>query len=406
METVRLELKESWNKDNTGPQILQTLCAFANDLQNLNGGYIVIGVAEKVGVAQRPVRGLAPEQIDAAQRWIRGHCNRIQPTYDPVFSLEDVDGRKILVLWAPPSDRRPHQAPDARNGKLEYWVRIGAETVRAQGTRLDQLVQLTARVPFDDRHALSARLEDLREGRAREFLRDVRSGLVDEPDVRAVYRHARLSYRINDHEVPRNVALLFFTDDPEQWFPGARIEVAQFADDAAGNVLEGVEKVYLCAFALREWIMAVSYSLHFQPPATVRNGGHSPARGGSCLFKHPLRGKNIPRPCPRTNPAVPTLRGHAGGRPAAMPGAGAGRGEAVGRISPTPKSPADGCGTSPAAPQPPARDGCLCDLGVGRIRHPGCWMRAVPGPYPTYGEGERSDRISRRRAVCTTVSPG
>jgi len=131
VETARLELKESWNKDNTGPQILQTLCAFANDLQNINGGYIVIGVAEVAGVVQRPVRGPAPGQIDAAQRWIRGNCNRIQPTYDPVFSPEDVDGKKILVIWAPPSDRHPHQAPDARTGRPEYWVRIGAETVRA-----------------------------------------------------------------------------------------------------------------------------------------------------------------------------------------------------------------------------------------------------------------------------------
>lgn len=80
----------------------------------------MIGVAEKEGMAQRPVRGLAPEQIDAAQKWIRGHCNQIQPTYDPIFSPEDVDDRKILVLWAPSSDRRPHQAPDARDGRLEY----------------------------------------------------------------------------------------------------------------------------------------------------------------------------------------------------------------------------------------------------------------------------------------------
>lgn len=34
------------------------------------------------------------------------------------------------------------------------------------------------------------------------------------------------------------VALLCFTDDPEQWFRGARIEVAQFADGSSGNVLE------------------------------------------------------------------------------------------------------------------------------------------------------------------------
>jgi len=49
---------------------------------------LLIGVAEQAGVAQRPVRGLAPEQIDAAQKWIRGHCNRIEATYMPIFSPE------------------------------------------------------------------------------------------------------------------------------------------------------------------------------------------------------------------------------------------------------------------------------------------------------------------------------
>jgi len=34
--------------------------------------------------------------------------------------------------------------------------------------------------------------------------------------------------------------------------------------------------------------MAISYSLHFQAPATVRNSDRSPARDGNCLFKHPL----------------------------------------------------------------------------------------------------------------------
>ena len=40
--------------------------------------------------------------------------------------------------------------------------------------------------------------------------------------------------------------------------------------------------------------MAISYSLHFQAPATVRNGSRSPTRDGSCLFKHPLREAHEP----------------------------------------------------------------------------------------------------------------
>lgn len=238
VESARLEFKASWSVKTTGPQVLETLCAFANDLQNLNGGYVIIGVAEQDGVAQRPIKGMQAKEIDAAQKWIRGNCKRIQPELMPVLSPETVDGRKLLVLWMPASDFRPHQAPSNRDGKPRYFVRVGSETVDAAGSLLAQLMQLTARVPFDDRRAYNAQLEDLREGRVREFLKDVRSGLAHERNIVQVYRRLQLSRPINSHDAPRNVALLFFSDDPETWFRGARVEVAQFADNAAGNTIE------------------------------------------------------------------------------------------------------------------------------------------------------------------------
>ena len=48
----------------------------------------------------------------------------------------------------------------------------------------------------------------------------------------------RLTMKVNDHEAPRNVGLLFFSEEPAQWFRGARIEVVQFTADRAGDVLE------------------------------------------------------------------------------------------------------------------------------------------------------------------------
>ena len=70
----------------------------------------------------------------------------------------------------------------------------------------------------------------------REHLHDVRSALRDEIDAATIYRRMRLTAPVNEHEAPRNVGLLFFSDAPEQWFPGARIEVVQFAADRAGEV--------------------------------------------------------------------------------------------------------------------------------------------------------------------------
>lgn len=45
---------------------------------------------------------------------------------------------------------------------------------------------------------------------------------------------------VNSHEVPKNIALLFFSEDPEEFFNGAHIEVVQFGDDA-GDLIEEKE---------------------------------------------------------------------------------------------------------------------------------------------------------------------
>ena len=246
VESARVEFKASWDEKYTGPQTIRTICAFANDFQNLNGGYIILGVAEQNGAAVLPVKGLSEEEIDAAQGWIRGRCNTIDPIYQPVLSPEVHEGRRILVIWAPGSQARPHQAPEVaeKGAARKFYIRLGAETVdvEKQPELKIQLMQLTARVPFDDRRALQASVLDLRETKVREFLNDIDSGLVDEPDTRSVYRALRIADPVNGYDVPRNVGLLFFSQNPEQWFPGARIEVVQFAGDPSGDVLE--EKVF------------------------------------------------------------------------------------------------------------------------------------------------------------------
>ena len=241
VESERIEFKGTWDTHRTAPQVIRTICAFANDLHNLNGGYIVIGVDEEDGRCVLPARGLAPDEVDSAQKWIRGECNRLDPQYQPVLSPEQVDNELVLVVWVPASDVRPHRAPGRGLGSTPtYWVRLGAETVDAQkrGGLLRSLIEQTAKVPWDDRRAADAQLEHIREAKVREYLRDVESGLVAAEDERDVYRRLRITTRVNDHEVPRNVGLLLFASDPEQWFRGARIEVVQFAGDRGGNVQE------------------------------------------------------------------------------------------------------------------------------------------------------------------------
>lgn len=285
VESARIEFKGAWDAETIGPQVLKTICAFANDLHNLNGGYVVIGVEEDGGVARLPPAGLPAAQLDAAQKWIRGQCNRFDPVYQPVLSPEVVDGRDLLVVWAPASDVRPHKSPGPRRDGdgLRYYVRLGSESVEARDDLLTQLMQQTARVPFDDRRALSAPLTALRESRAREFLNDVRSRLASESDVAEIWRRLRVSAPANGHEVPRNVGLLFFTDDPDEWFRGARIEVVQFAGGASGDTLE--ERVF--RGPLHEQLRGAIAHLRTLSVQHIQKVGHQPETKGWASYPLP-----------------------------------------------------------------------------------------------------------------------
>ncbi len=243
VESHRVELKASWN-DEIKAATLRTVCAFANDLLNLGGGYVVLGVEESGGRAVLPPRGLGAMNLERIQKEIYGACKRIEPEYQPLLFPVDLDGRPILIVWVPGGTLRPYQAPENLNRKgstRHHYVRQGPQTIRAQGAFLEQLLAFAAKVPFDDVRSLVGRVEDVSPTLVRRFLHRVGSDLVggEAPiDDRELYRKLRLVMAINAHEVPRNVALLFFNEQPEQFFPGAQIDVVRFAEGAGGDLID------------------------------------------------------------------------------------------------------------------------------------------------------------------------
>jgi len=72
IESTRIEFKTGWNPD----KIYRTICAFANDFDNIGGGYIIVGVQEEenTGIAKRPVTGIPIEELDKIQRDMVGGC--------------------------------------------------------------------------------------------------------------------------------------------------------------------------------------------------------------------------------------------------------------------------------------------------------------------------------------------
>ena len=50
VESDRVEYKRGWNP----AEVITTICAYANDFSNTNGGYIVIGIEERYGRPSLP----------------------------------------------------------------------------------------------------------------------------------------------------------------------------------------------------------------------------------------------------------------------------------------------------------------------------------------------------------------
>jgi len=58
----------------------------------------------------------------------------IQPPCFPVLSLEEVEDRQLIVLWAPGGQNRPYKVPAAVTAKHKVWhhyIRRYSSTVQA-----------------------------------------------------------------------------------------------------------------------------------------------------------------------------------------------------------------------------------------------------------------------------------
>lgn len=104
MSEPELEYKADWNPE----PIVHTLTAFANDFDNMGGGYILIGIEEEKGRPKLPAKGLDADKIDDIQLDILNKCNFIEPRYIPVIEPCVIDGKDVLVLWAPGGEERPY----------------------------------------------------------------------------------------------------------------------------------------------------------------------------------------------------------------------------------------------------------------------------------------------------------
>lgn len=239
VESNRIEFKRGWNPSD----IYQTICAFANDFENIGGGYILVGVEQtEEGVAKRPVKGIPLAEIDKILKEMVGYDAKIRPSYVTRVEVAEVDGRYILAIWAPARNSRPYSVPEhvvakqASNAK--YYVRSKSSTIEAKGEVLRELFDMANNTPFDERGNANITIDDISPVLVYDHLRKIDSKLVESFDPKKLIETLdamELLTGPSEDRLIKNVAAMMFCDHPEKFFPVTQAEIVIFPEGSEEN---------------------------------------------------------------------------------------------------------------------------------------------------------------------------
>jgi ATP-dependent DNA helicase RecG len=243
VEWARIEFKETWDAEAS----LKTICAFANDIDNWGGGYLVIGVKDQNG-QPNSLPGIPLDAIDGYLKDMLNRCKLIQPEYMPITEVVDYQDKKFILIWAPGGSVRPYSAPKTMakdNRERIYYIRKMASTIIPTEEEKRDLYSLANNIPFDDRIHHEANITDLNITLIQSYLKEIGSSLYEaskKMDFVDLCQSMNIVNSLPEYIKPKNVGLMFFSFEPELFFPYAQIDVVQFPNDLGGDKI--IEKIF------------------------------------------------------------------------------------------------------------------------------------------------------------------
>jgi len=262
--SVRENEQTEW-KENVADvdDVVATLSAFANDLANLGGGYVVCGAREDKDAHGFPVlvrTGLDARRLKEVENNVLARCrDRVSPPITPRVEelASDAEGRRILVFLQPATG----QAHTFRRGKegAKHFVRVSRSTIEARnGVLLNLLVRRGALEAWDRRPCGTATVNDLDLLALRDALvrmgvfsaeRPVESYLSDTVELSPFVPPLCVKEPLTGVLRPRNFALLLFGRATQRFVPGAvsffsiypgldRSDAHAERHELAGNLIE------------------------------------------------------------------------------------------------------------------------------------------------------------------------
>lgn len=242
VEQARVEYKSDWNPQS----ILHTICAFANDIDNFSGGYIIIGIEEKDGIPIRPIKGLELNKIDLIQKEILEYCHKcIEPKYVPLIDVQTIDEKKCIVVWCYSGLDRPYKCLDdvyvKESKNKSYFIRKGSSSIKATTQAEKELFSLSGIIPYDDRINYNTSLNDLNINLIRKYLFDINSNLLslsESMSLEELCENLQITSGPKEAIHPRNVGLLFFSYNPEKYIPYSYIDLTIIYDPTGEGMIE------------------------------------------------------------------------------------------------------------------------------------------------------------------------
>lgn len=89
---------------------MHTVCAHANDIAGVDGGYLVIGVKTENGISVLPPTEVSHDLLDDIQLKIFQYCNKIEARYIPKIDIVEYQGDQLMYLKCAAGDAGPYQA--------------------------------------------------------------------------------------------------------------------------------------------------------------------------------------------------------------------------------------------------------------------------------------------------------
>jgi len=155
-ESEKVEWKENGDDKDVVKSIVKTISAFANDIANVGGGYVVCGAKEikdEFGFPKVEYTGLSANKLKEIEGKIREQCtNRISPSIAPVIQIIDnpINAETKILVFIITATSKAHTYRDDET--VRYYVRIGRETIEARNGILNHLLAKKQEVePFDKR---------------------------------------------------------------------------------------------------------------------------------------------------------------------------------------------------------------------------------------------------------------